>query len=413
MKSLQLFSVSFEALKERRLRASLTILMVVMGASLIVALDGTGNGFSNFINDQFSSLGANVIIVQPRGSSIEMDKTVVDAISKLNGVRDIAPYIQQIVPITSKGKTQATIMVGLDQSKLPLLFPTMAIDVGQFVASTDSIGMLFGSEVAQKASETEVFADLGQTISAVYQSYEGDRPVITRRSFNVRGILKVVGSSIVPVDQMVFVSTSAANSFFDRAGKYDGIYVITDDPELNRSVQQLIRGRYGNDVSMVSPQSITDTINQIKSGVYLFISIVAYVSLLVASVGIVTTLHTSMMERIKEIGLLKALGFNNRLILTLFIEEAIIIGVLGATTGILSGVGLSFTMTFFVSRAFRGNITGQAGRSMQFSAVITPSFSPLNFASTWLICVALSMVSGFYPAWRASRMDPVVALRHE
>jgi putative ABC transport system permease protein len=336
---------------------------------------------------------------------------MVDAISKFGGVTDTAPYIQQIVPVTSRGKTQTTIIVGVDQSKLPLLFPTISIDVGQFVTTTDTIGILFGSEVAQTSELVEPFVNVGQTVSVTYQQYEGDRPTVFKRTFNVRGILKTVGSGVVPVDQMVFITTTTANSFFNRGNDYDGIYVITDNSELNKHVQQQIRNRYGSDVTLVSPQSIANVIDQIKSGVYFFISIVAYVSLLVASVGIITTLHTSMMERIKEIGLLKALGFNNRLVLTLFLGEAIIIGVLGATVGIFSGIGLSYGMTRLVGRAVTP--TSPAQPSGSFSLEINPMFLPSNLMTTWLICVALSMIAGLYPAWRASRMDPVVALRHE
>ncbi|UCH37673.1 MAG: ABC transporter permease, partial [Candidatus Bathyarchaeota archaeon] len=278
----QLFSVSFEALKERRFRSILTILMVIIGASLIVALEGTGNGFTVFINDQFASLGANVLILQPRGQSVEADKAMVDTITKFVGVIDTVPYIQQVLPVTSKGKTQTTIVVGMEQSKLQLLLPTLSIDQGQFVASTDNIGILFGSEVAQTSEGIDPFVNLGQTVSLTYQQYEGDRPVISKKTFNVRGILQTVGSGIVPVDQMVFISTSTANTFFDRNNNYDGIYVVNDNSELNNNVQQQIRDRYGNDVTLVSPQTIANVIDQIKSGVYFFISIVAYVSLLVA-----------------------------------------------------------------------------------------------------------------------------------
>jgi len=411
MNLFQLLSVSFEALKDRRLRASLTILMVIMGASLIVALDGTGNGFSNFVNDQFASLGANVLIVQPRGQNIELDKAVVDIISKFSGVTEAVPYVQQIVPITSKGKTQTTIAVGIDQSKLNLLFPTISVDLGQFVAKTDNIGVLFGSEVAQTSDVSERFVSIGQTVSISYQRYEGEKIIFSKKSFNVRGILTRIGSGVVPVDQMIFITLLSANSFFNRDNNYDGIYVVNENSELNDQIQQQIRERFGSDLSIVSPQSIANVIDQIKSGVYFFISIVAYVSLLVASVGIITTLHTSMMERIKEIGLLKALGFNNRLVLTLFLGEAIIIGMIGATIGILSGMGISYGMTFLVGKAVTPSSPAQPGP--MFSLQISPVFSPLNLTSTWVICVVLSMIAGFYPAWRASRLDPVVALRTE
>ncbi|MCJ7635106.1 FtsX-like permease family protein [Candidatus Bathyarchaeota archaeon] len=404
MNLFQLFNLAYEALKERRLRASLTILMVVMGASLIIALNGTGNGFSSFVDKQFSTLGANVLIVQPRTTNFKLDKNVVDVLSRVSGVKELVPYIQQISTIISKGENQGTITVGVDQTKLPLLFPTINLDVGGYVASTDNIGILLGGEIVQASNPLGAFATLSQTVILNYQKYEQAKAAIVRRSFNVRGILNNIGSGLIPVDQMVFISLSAANSLFERENNYDGVYVVTDGAEVNRAVQKLIRNQYGGDINITSPQTIADTINNIKSGVFLFISIVAYVSLLVAAVGIITTLHTSMMERIREIGLLKALGFNNRLILSLFLNEAMIIGIVGGTIGIFFGMALAHLMSFFVGNSFRiGSV----------NTAIVPWFDPLNVFSTWLICVCLSMVAGFYPAWRASRLDPVVALRHE
>lgn len=406
----QLFSFAYEALKERRLRASLTVLMVVMGASLIIALDGTGNGFTVFINNQFSTLGTNVIILQPRTSNFKMDKAFVNALFKIDDVKDVIPYVQQILSITSGGEDQSTIVVGVEQSKLSILFPTISIQFGDYVSPADTIGILLGSEVAHLSSSKGAFAAIGQTVKAKYRQYEETKPVLSQRAFNVRGILDTIGSSVVPVDQMVFISLSAANSFLKREGNYDGVYVVSERTELNSVVERGIRSRYGADITVTSPQSIANVIGNITSGVYLFIGIVASVSLLVASVGIITTLHTSMMERIREIGLLKALGFNSRLILAIFLDEAMIIGIVGGSLGVISGIGLSYVMSAFVGGNIRvGGIAGRSGFALQ----IIPSFSPVNILSTWLLCVSLSMIAGFYPAWRASRLDPVVALRHE
>lgn len=404
MKLLETFSLAYEALKERRLRSTLTILMVVMSASLIIALDGTGNGFTNFIDSQFNTLGTNVIILQPRSSSFKMDKTAIDTISKIDGVSEVIAYIQQISTISSEGADQTAVVVGVDQSKLPILFPTISLQSGAYVASSDSVGILLGSEVTHMDSTSGSFANIGQTIKLKYQRYDGQKPIVSQRAFSVRGTLNTIGSSIVPVDQMVFISLSAADNFFERGGIYDGVYVVTESTGINSMVQNRIRTLYSSDITITSPQAIANVIDNIKSGVYLFISIVAYVSLLVASVGIITTLHTSMMERIKEIGLLKAIGFSNTLVLTLFLNEAAIIGIVGGCIGIGFGIGLSFVMSTFVGRSFRIGGT---------SVLIIPWFSPMTLFATWLLCVALSMVSGFYPAWRASRLDPVVALRQE
>ncbi len=409
MNILEVFRFSFEALWERRVRATLTTLMVIMGASLIVALNGTGNGFTNFINNQFSNLGANVLIISPRGD-IDINDALIDEISRINGVEEAVPFFQQTSSITSKGESQTSIVVGMDQNKLPLLFPTISFQSGTYVPETDSVGIILGNELIRSSSGKEIFASLGQTVKIVYQKHVDQQPTVFQRSFIVRGILNYVGSGIIPIDQMAFISTSAAKNFFDK-DTYDGLYVITENPDLNKAVMNRIRGLYGNNLIIISPQVISDVINQISNGVYLFIRIVAMVSLLVASVGIITTLHTSVLERIKEIGLLKALGFTNKLVLGIFLCEATIIGIMGGGIGALLGMGLSYGMSWILGKGL--NIRIQSEAASIFRVQIIPIFDPWNILSTWVLCVALSMISGFYPSWRASRLNPVEALRHE
>jgi len=260
MNVLQLFILSYEALKERRLRTGLTTLMVVMGASLIVALNGTGNGFASFITNQFSTLGANVLILTSRGENIEIDNLLMDEISKFNEVNDVLPYFQQVSTIVSGGEEQTSILVGVEQDKLPLLFPTISFEVGSFVSEVDSIGIVLGSEAARSSDQGEVFAGFGHTVKIRYQTYEEQKPLIVKRSFIVRGILNYIGSGIVPADQMVFISTPAARSLFSRGGNYDGLYVVTKDPELNGEVLKQIRKVYGNDLIIISPELISDMI---------------------------------------------------------------------------------------------------------------------------------------------------------
>jgi len=409
MNIIEIFRFSFEALLERRVRATLTTLMVVMGASLIVALNGTGNGFTNFINNQFSNLGANVLIISPR-EDIDINDALIDGISRIKGVKETIPFFQQSSSITSKGESQTSIVVGMDQSKLPLLFPTISFQSGTYVSETDSVGIVLGNELIRASGNKEPFASQGQTVKVVYQKYVNQQPTVFQRSFIVRGILNYVGSGIVPIDQMVFISTSAAKSFFDKRS-YDGLYVITENSDLNKAVMNRIRDLYRNDLIIISPQVISDVINQITNGVYLFIRIVAMVSLLVASVGIITTLHTSVLERIREIGLLKALGFTNKLVLGIFLCEATIIGMMGGGVGAFLGMALSYGMSWILGRGL--NIRIQSGAERIFTVQIIPVFDPWNIISTWILCVALSMISGFYPSWRASRLDPVEALRHE
>ncbi|RJS85076.1 ABC transporter permease [Candidatus Bathyarchaeota archaeon] len=409
MNIIEIFSFSFEALKERYVRATLTTLMVIMGASLIVALNGAGNGFKNFVDNQFSNLGANILIVSPKGD-IDINEALADDLSEIEGVEDVILSVQQTASITSKGETQTSIVMGIDQNKLPLIFPTISFQSGTFVSETDNVGIILGNEISRSPSGDETSVAVGQTVKVSYTRYMNQQPVVFERTFIVRGILNYVGSGVIPIDQMAFISTSAAKRFFDRKN-YDGLYVITKDPNLNDEVMRRMRHIYGNELTIISPQVISNVIYKISGGIALFIRIVAMVSLLVASVGIITMLHTSVMERVREIGLLKALGFTNRLVLAVFLCEALIIGTVGGGVGAIFGMALSYGMSWMLSKGISVELSSNGGGSL--SIEIIPSFDVWNIVSTWILCIVLSVISGFYPSWRASCLNPVETLRRE
>jgi putative ABC transport system permease protein len=316
--------------------------------------------------------------------------------SKFSGVMEVVPFVQEISVIKSRGESQSIVVLGLDQSKLGFIFPTLSVESGETVAASDNIGVLLGNQIVYSAKEAEPFTRLGQTVKIVYSKSEDGRQVMKEKAYNVRGILTFLGNGIIPVDQMAFVSASSAKSFFDRSNDYDGVYVITQSPDLNEAVRKGLMEKYN--VNIISPKTIADTISKISTAISIFVGNIAVVSLIVASVGIITTLWTSMMERIREIGILKAVGFGNSLIMRLFLNEALIIGLIGGGLGMIFGVGLAYAMRSFLSGEWSG---------------IYPIFTPQTFVLTWLLCVVLSVISGFYPAWRASKLDPVAALRHE
>jgi putative ABC transport system permease protein len=332
---LEIFRYAFEALKERRTRSILTILMVLISAALMTALNGMNAGMENFVLSSFGSLSPNSLIIVPGTSSVTFDTHDVTLLKKIDGVSDAVPFFQGTATLRSGIKTLRVMVVGFDQSKINLLWPTAELEEGSFISPYDSTGMVLGSRVAMPPGKTRPFAWVGQVITAEYdQTSIGPAGQVkkeaVKRSFVVKGVLKYTGApGFANVDRSALISLQAANSLFKRGSHYDGIVVITVSSDLNREIEKEILKLYSDNVMVISPKAIVQVIERTMAGFSAFTVSIAMVSLMVAAVGIITTLFTSVMERTREIGLLKALGFKNWHVLIMFLSEALIVGMIG------------------------------------------------------------------------------------
>jgi len=404
---LEIFRYAFEALRERRTRSILTILMVLIGAALMTALNGMNAGMENFVLSSFSSLSPNSLIVVPGTSSVTLDAHDVTLLKKVSGVDDAVPFIQGAAILHSGVKTLRVMVAGFDQSKINLLYPTAELEEGSFISPYDSTGMVLGSKIAMPPGETRPFAWVGKVVTAEYKhtSIEPSGQIkreAVKRSFVVKGVLKYTGApGFANVDRSALVSLQAANSLFKRGSHYDGIIVITASTDLNSKVEKEILKLYSGNVMVISPKAIVQVIEKTMAGFTTFTVSIAMVSLMVAAVGIITTLFTSVMERTREIGLLKALGFKNWHVLVMFLSEALIVGIIGGSLGLVAGYFGAHLLLM---------------RPVQFShsaALIQPLFEVEGLVFVWLFTLAISLLAGFYPAWRASKLNPVEALRKE
>lgn len=409
-----LLGYSLGAMRERKLRAILTIAMVVIGAGLMTALNGLTTGMYQYIGDQFGTLGANVVMVLPgMDSTTRITEQTASVIRQINGVKISIPYVQNVATVQSAGTTASILVTGSDQRYLNEIFPNLKVEEGTLVSPQDSIGIVLGHSVAYPPDKPRPFARLGSVVMVSFTTVKERQQVTVKRSFVVRGILAEMGTSgmFLPVDKMAFMSLPAATSFFDTAGDYSGVNVITSGPEKAEQVAVEIRRLYGRSFEVYTSKTMIQLIQNILGAFSMFLGSVASVSLIVASVGIFAGLYTSVMERTREIGLLKAIGFKKRGILGVFLGEATLIGIIGGLLGDLLGVGLGYGMAVIAGQV-RGEFTGELAEGSVI-AYVPPAFTVENFLFIMAFSIAVSMLAGAYPAWRASRLDPVVALRKD
>ena len=408
----EVFILSFDALKERKVRTILTILMVMAGSSLLVAVNGFGAGFEKFFSNQFNNLAPNILFVSsvqqaengppvggagtPTAPKITLNAAVIERLRSLPFIDEVIPSYQAEITLESQGESKNNSVLSIDPQKIFVIAPTLELVDGSSLRQNDPSAMVVAENVANPPGETTPFISLGQSVRAKY-SFVDDKTGESQeesKNFVVTGVMKATGNPTI--DNSVIINTNAGNAFLQKSGKFDSLFVVAQSSEFVDVVEEEIRSLYGNDIGITTVKAILKTVQEFTGGINAFLLSIAVISLIVGAVGIITTLYTSVIERIREIGTLKALGAQKSNILALFLAEALIIGIMGATLGLLAGVGGGYLLT----RAGPGN-----------GPPLDPVYLPLDMISVWLISVGLSIVAGILPAWKASRVTPIEALR--
>jgi putative ABC transport system permease protein len=207
-----------------------------------------------------------------------------------------------------------------------------------------------------------------------------------------------------PSDQGIYIPLSQARSFF---GTEKASMIIVklngSDNATIAAATKALNTYFQNQVSIISPTAVIGLLTTVINVLGLFVSGIAAISLLVAGIGIMNIMIVSLIERTREIGTLKALGMKSRTVLEIFLCESLIIGLIGGILGVLAGWGLGRVVAMGVQSLFQG------GSGLTLNPVVSPElvFGALAFG------IVVSVLFALYPAWRASKLKPVDALRYE
>ena len=399
------FTLSFRNLKSRGIRSWLTLLGIFIGVTAVVALFSLGTGLKLAVANQFGVSQTEVISVQaggisgygPPGSNVVNPLTVddVETIKKLSSVKRAVGINVDTVKFEFNDQVSFAYAQSLpngDDRKF--LYEQLEKEpfVGRFLKDSDSGKVFLGYNYY---AQEEVYGR---------QILPGKSVLINDKSFEVVGILEKKGSFIY--DNGIFLNDKDMENLLHYGDDVDIISVQpTDKDDINRTIddiEKLLRKRRDvkvgeEDFEISTPEASLAMVNQILTGVQIFIALVAGISIFIGALGIVNTMTTSVLERKKEIGIMKAIGARNEQIFFQFFIESGLLGLIGGIIGAILGVLIGILGTSALNN-FLGAELDMVIDYMLIMFALTGSF-------------LIGAVAGILPAMNATRLNPVEALR--
>jgi len=401
---LDLFKLAFKNVGKRKKRAALTMLGVFIGIAAVVALISLGQGLQQTINEQFEKVGGDKIIVQAKELGFTgqnapgaLTEDEVDIAEDVVGVKEAAGALFRTGQIRFKDVQRTMFLIGVpdDARDVDLLneFNTWEIGQGRLLSHKDSGKAVIGSTVAENRFGREVRI--------------GDKLEIDEEKFEVVGILKRMGDP--GIDGGVALAEEDIRRVLNDTESFSYIVAQSaqgEDPEdIAKDITKDIRRDRGLDEGKedFTVQTATDLIASFNAVLNIIQAVflgIAAISLLVGGIGIMNTMYTAVLERTREIGVMKAIGAKNSDVLAVFLIESGLLGVAGGIIGIVIGFGISKSVEVFVNASFGAGTLHAIMPWYLIAGALTFSF-------------VVGAASGYLPAKQASSLKPVDALRYE
>ncbi len=396
--------IAIRSLRKRRLRSWLTMIGVVIGVFLIMSLLSLSEGVKTAILSQLKMMGEDLIIIMP-GELTDMVTTMIGGLELTDDdIKAIekAEGVEAVIPMTYKG-----IMMRYEGEKKTVLL--CGIPLGE---SLDILRTDMGFELIEGRwpilGKREIFVGFLVPKEVFPGMKVGTQITLKGKQFEVVGVLKSVGSkqddSQVYVDLDVYreITGEREGAKMAMAKVKPGYSAEVVVENIKESLEENRKRRKGEDLppyTVLSSEKMTDIVGNIMGLIQVAIFGFASIAIVVGGIGIMNTMYTSVHDRIKEIGIMKAVGAKRKTIIAIFLIESGIFGLAGGLGGIVLGLGLAKIVEIYA----------QSQYFFMLKASITPQLILFGLAFSFLIgCIA-----GYLPARSASKLNPVDALRYE
>jgi len=393
----EIFKVAIRNVSYRKLRSFLTLLGIAIGIAAVVALVSVGEGLRFTISDQLQQMGTDKIIVMAGmteesggvpGFSISLKEKDVELVSDVKGVKKAIPLITTRIAVKFKEESKLLWVSGIPPEETEEFykdFQNFEVEEGRWMKSGEDDVTVVGALIPDR-----IFPKLRLK----------NKLEIMDKKFKVIGVLKSLGNA--QDDSQLLISYDVMKKLMNNTDEVTVILVQTDeDPtKVSERIEKKLDKKYGKDTFMaMTTEQMIERVNTIFAVLSAVLAGIAAISLLVAGFGILNTMLMSVMERTREIGIMKAIGATNFDVMFLFLVESMIVGVIGGLLGIIIGSILSMGAARIITTTI----------GLAFHSVISPTL----LVGVVIFSVIVGCISGLYPAWRASRLDPVEALRYE
>ncbi len=398
----ELLSLTFKGVLYRPTRSWLTIVGIVIGIMLVVIILSLGDGIQGAIKKNLQAFGSDLIIIFPgketnpfvsllMGQKFK-EKDLLD-LESIPGVHYVMPEDSTIATVEFRGEKQSATLHATPWRQMREFFEEsqgFRLRSGEWPSDDTSRGIVLGGKIADSLFKNPIRA--------------GDEIIVKSKRFRVSGIFSEIGEQTH--DAAVFMSLNVLHELTgsSRVARTASVKVVsgTNIDLVARQIRyQLSKQEVVKDFTVLTPDKVTNLIGGVLLIIELFLVIMALISLIVGAVGIMNTMYTSVLERTRQIGVMKAVGASRDTILSLFLIESGFIGLIGGVVGIFLGVLISFLI---------GRFTPNFGVSGLFS------FSSIDYfglMSVLVVTFVTGIVAGYLPARHAASMAPAEALRYE